>query len=578
MKAGIKKWISYLLTAVLVVSTMIATGSIEKKQVQAAEKFQIHFIDVGAGDGALLQYGEGSSAKYALIDAGPKKYTRTNGTIVDTSKRLYSYLKDHDVRKLEFVLLTHPHQDHIGGLVEVLKDESIEVEKIYGNSLSLIYQSSGNEDPDDIEDTEFSSETYQEVKEEIQKRVDEGKTEYEVPTAGSSVYLGGARITFYGPLNMDFIYGRKVDLNIRQENKYSIVCKISYGKNSFLMTGDAQKETIQQIVSKGYDLSAQVLKVPHHGMQDVLEQDKVGNYTSDHKYLIDKVNASISVVSNGYDNKNKSPKAKTLKDLESSDVYLTSNRGTIVVTSDGMNLSVNTEKGNNVPSYEGDYNPSKKASPTMKSVSVSSNGKNKLVPTTYSAANSYKLYEKKNITVKFSGVPQPFTKVKSVQYKFVRKGQDNRTVPYRTGSSVAVKNGSVGRIYVKYNTWLGSTVIKLPGFTVDTSAPSSAKIKGSKSGIKTYKTSAKNRYNKKYKKSIKLTFSASYGTSGKSKVQYKIVPKGKKNSKYKWKTGNSVTYKTKKKWVRVYVKFTDKSGNTTTRKTNGFYEKNLLNF
>lgn len=573
MKAGIKKWISYLLTAVLVVSTMIATGSIEKKQVQAAEKFQIHFIDVGAGDGALLQYGEGSSAKYALIDAGPKKYTRTNGTIVDTSKRLYSYLKDHDVRKLEFVLLTHPHQDHIGGLVEVLKDESIEVEKIYGNSLSLIYQSSGNEDPDDIEDTEFSSETYQEVKEEIQKRVDEGKTEYEVPTAGSSVYFGGARITFYGPLNMDFIYGRKVDLNIRQENKYSIVCKISYGKNSFLMTGDAQKETIQQIVSKGYDLSAQVLKVPHHGMQDVLEQDKVGNYTSDHKYLIDKVNASISVVSNGYDNKNKSPKAKTLKDLESSDVYLTSNRGTIVVTSDGMNLSVNTEKGNNVPSYEGDYNPSKKASPTMKSVSVSSNGKNKLVPTTYSAANSYKLYEKKNITVKFSGVPQPFTKVKSVQYKFVRKGQDNRTVPYRTGSSVAVKNGSVGRIYVKYNTWLGSTVIKLPGFTVDTSAPSSAKIKGSKSGIKTYKTSAKNRYNKKYKKSIKLTFSASYGTSGKSKVQYKIVPKGKKNSKYKWKTGNSVTYKTKKKWVRVYVKFTDKSGNTTTRKTNGFYIK-----
>lgn len=573
MKAGIKKWISYLLTAVLVVSTMIATGSIEKKQVQAAEKFQIHFIDVGAGDGALLQYGEGSSAKYALIDAGPKKYTRTNGTIVDTSKRLYSYLKDHDVRKLEFVLLTHPHQDHIGGLVEVLKDESIEVEKIYGNSLSLIYQSSGNEDPDDIEDTEFSSETYQEVKEEIQKRVDEGKTEYEVPTAGSSVYLGGARITFYGPLNMDFIYGRKVDLNIRQENKYSIVCKISYGKNSFLMTGDAQKETIQQIVSKGYDLSAQVLKVPHHGMQDVLEQDKVGNYTSDHKYLIDKVNASISVVSNGYDNKNKSPKAKTLKDLESSDVYLTSNRGTIVVTSDGMNLSVNTEKGNNVPSYEGDYNPSKKASPTMKSVSVSSNGKNKLVPTTYSAANSYKLYEKKNITVKFSGVPQPFTKVKSVQYKFVRKGQDNRTVPYRTGSSVAVKNGSVGRIYVKYNTWLGSTVIKLPGFTVDTSAPSSAKIKGSKSGIKTYKTSSKNRYNKKYKKSIKLTFSASYGTSGKSKVQYKIVPKGKKNTKYKWKTGNSVTYKTKKKWVRVYVKFTDKSGNTTTRKTNGFYIK-----
>lgn len=575
MKARIKKGISFLLAAVLMISMITASGNIKPKQVQAAEKFQIHFIDVGAGDAALLQYGEGSSAKYALIDAGPDYYTRTNGSTVDTSERVYNYLTEHHITKLEFVLLTHPHRDHIAGLVRVLKekDQKIEVDKIYGNSLDLIYSSSGNQDPDDIEDTEFSSKVYEEVKEAIKERVDAGETEYEVPAAGSSIYLGSAKITFYGPLNMDFTYGRKVDLNIRQENKYSIVCKVEYGKNSFLMTGDAQKETIQQIVSKGYNLSAQVLKVPHHGMQDVVESNKVGDWTSDHKYLFDKVNAPISVVSNGYDNKNKSPKAKTLRDLEKSDVYLTSNRGTIIVSSDGTNLSVQTEKGNNAPSYAGDYNPAKKASPTMKSVSVSTNGKNKLVPTTYGAANSYKLYEKKNVTVKFSGTPQPFTKVKSVQYKFVKKGVDNRTVPYRNGSSAAVKNGSAGRIYVKYNTWLGSTVIKLPGFTVDTSAPSSAKIKGSKSGIKTYKTSSKNRYNKKYKKSIKLTFSASYGTSGKSKVQYKVVPRGKKNTKYKWKTGNSVTYKTKKKWVRVYVKFTDKSGNTTTRKTNGFYIK-----
>lgn len=573
MKAGMKKCISYLLTAVFVISAALSAGGLQKKQVRAAEKFQIHFIDVGAGDAALLQYGDGDSAKYALIDAGPDYYTRTNGSKVDTSERVHQYLTDHKVTKLEFVLLTHPHRDHIAGMINILEDKNIKIDKIYGNNFDLSYSSSGNQDPDDIEDTEFSSEVYEAVKAAIQEREDAGETVYEVPAAGDSINLGSAKITFYGPLNMDFTYGRKVDLNIRQENKYSIVCKVEYGKNSFLMTGDAQKETIQQIVSKGYNLSAQVLKVPHHGMQDVVESNKVGDWTSDHKYLFDKVNAPISVVSNGYDNKNKSPKAKTLRDLEKSDVYLTSNRGTIIVSSDGTNLSVQTEKGSNAPSYAGDYNPAKKASPTMKSVSVSTNGKNKLVPTTYSAANSYKLYEKKNVTVKFSGTPQPFTKVKSVQYKFVKKGVDNRTVPYRTGSSAAVKNGSVGRIYVKYNTWLGSTVIKLPGFTVDTSAPSGAKIKGSKSGIKTYKTSAKNRYNKKYKKSIKLTFSASYGTSGKSKVQYKIVPKGKKNTKYKWKTGNSVTYKTKKKWVRVYVKFTDKSGNTTTRKTNGFYIK-----
>ena len=118
-----------------------------------------------------------------------------------------------------------------------------------------------------------------------------------------------------------------------------------------------------------------------------------------------------------------------------------------------------------------------------------------------------------------------------------------------------------------------STEIKLPGFTVDTKAPKNVKIKANKSGIKTLATSKKNTYKKAYKKSIKFSFSADYGTSGKSKVQYKIVPKGKKASKYQWKTANSLTYKTKNKKVRLYVRFIDKAGNTTTKKTNGFYIK-----
>ena len=97
------------------------------------------------------------------------------------------------------------------------------------------------------------------------------------------------------------------------------------------------------------------------------------------------------------------------------------------------------------------------------------------------------------------------------------------------------------------------------------------KIKANKSGIKTLSTSSKNTYSKRIKKSVKFTFSANYGTSGKSKTQYKFVPRGKKSSKYKWKTGNSVTYKTRNKKVRLYVRYIDKSGNITTKKTNGFY-------
>ena len=96
------------------------------------------------------------------------------------------------------------------------------------------------------------------------------------------------RITFYGPLENNYKYGRQVDLNVRQENKYSIVTRIVYGKNSFLMTGDAQRETIEKIIKKGYNLQAQVLKEPHHGYQDVKEKDKlIAGRTSDHKLLIE---------------------------------------------------------------------------------------------------------------------------------------------------------------------------------------------------------------------------------------------------------------------------------------------------
>ena len=155
--------------------------------------------------------------------------------------------------------------------------------------------------------TKFDSNTYQKVKDEIEKRNSEEDeslhVKYVIPKAGSKIYLGQAQITFYGPLENNYKYGRQVDLNVRQENKYSIVTRIVYGKNSFLMTGDAQRETIEKIIKKGYNLQAQVLKEPHHGYQDVKEKDKlIAGRTSDHKLLIDHTKANIAVISNGYKN------------------------------------------------------------------------------------------------------------------------------------------------------------------------------------------------------------------------------------------------------------------------------------
>ena len=134
-----------------------------------------------------------------------------------------------------------------------------------------------------------------------------------------------------------------------------------------------------------------------------------------------------------------------------------------------------------------------------------------------------------------------------------------------------LKDGMIGRVYVRFVTDAGIDEMQLPGIAVDKKAPTKTKIKVNRSGIKTLKTSTKTSYNKKIKKSAKFVFSASYGISGKSKTQYKIVPKGKKASKYRWRTANKITYKKKNKKVSIYARFIDKCGNITQRKSSGFY-------
>ena len=553
------------IAACLLVVLMTVISAPEYKtslKVSAAQNFKIHFIDVGCADGALLQYGEGSSAKYAMIDTGAGKYHVTKDkTYAKKNAPAYEYLKKMGVKHLEFVILTHPHQDHIGGLVKILKDKTITINTIYGNSLELTYlRSSDNVKKQTSETakwTKFDSDTYKSVKNEIEKRNNEEDeslhVKYVTPKAGSKIYLGQAQITFYGPLENDYKYGRQVNLNIRQENKYSIVTRIVYGKNSFLMTGDAQRETIEKIIKKGYNLQAQVLKEPHHGYQDVKESDKlISGRTSDHKLLIDRTKANIAIISNGYKNIGNVPMKNVLTDLSKMDVYETSNRGTIVITSDGSRLYVKTQKGGNKPSVNGRIVTSGKtvSTPVLQSVDIIRNKKYKMVPVYVGTKDAKSVYSNKTITVKINASARSFTKINSVQYKLVKNGQSSARIPYRYGRSVTLKNGNAAKIYIKYNTILGEKEVKLPQIVVDTKAPTKLKLKKKKSG-----------------KKIKVTFSANYGISGKKKTQYKIVPRGKSAKKYKWKTANSVRYDAKKyRKAKLYVRFIDKAGNSKTKK------------
>lgn len=531
-------------------------------KVSAAQNFKIHFIDVGCADGALLQYGEGSNAKYAMIDTGAGKYNGTKDkTYAKKKDPAYEYLKKIGVKHLEFVILTHPHRDHIGGLVKILKDKTITINTIYGNSLEMTYLRSNDnvkkQTSETAKWTKFDSDTYQNVKDEIEKRNSEEDeslhVKYVIPKAGSKIYLGQAQITFYGPLENNYKYGRQVDLNVRQENKYSIVTRIVYGKNSFLMTGDAQRETIEKIIKKGYNLQAQVLKEPHHGYQDVKEKDKlIAGRTSDHKLLIDHTKANIAVISNGYKNTGEVPMKNVLTDLSKMDIYETGNRGTIVITSDGSHLYVRTEKGGNKPSVNGKIISSGKSisMPVLQSIDIVSNKKTKILPAYPGTKDAKSIYTNKNVTIKINASARSFTKINSVQYKIVKKGQSSAKLPYRYGKSVTLKNGTIAKVYVKYNTMLGEKKLKLPQIVVDTKAPTKLRLKKKKSG-----------------KKKKVTFSANYGTSGKKKTAYKLVPKGKSAKKYKWKTANDVRYDAKKyRKARLYVRFIDKAGNSKTTK------------
>ena len=151
-------------------------------------------------------------------------------------------------------------------------------------------------------------------------------------------------------------------------------------------------------------------------------------YDSDHKYLIDRTGASIAIISNGYKNVNQTPESNVLRDLSGMDVYQTSDKGTIVVSSDGKNLSVSAQKGGNVPSHAG-YVVKQKRTPLMQNVTVQANTKKKMTPLRSDASAAYQHYERKNIKIRISAQAKSFTN--SVQICEKRNFQRKCTIQNR---------------------------------------------------------------------------------------------------------------------------------------------------
>jgi competence protein ComEC len=246
-------------------------------------KLTVHYIDVGQGDSEFLELPNGQTM---LIDAGNPE----NGT------QIVNYIKELGYNKIDYLIATHPHADHIGGMATVVN--SLDIGSVYMPKVST------------------NTKTFEGLLTAIQNKG------LKVNTAKSGVNLLKS-----GNLNIDIIApcGTSYD----DLNQYSAVLKVTYGANKFLFTGDAGAESEAQITA---DVSADVLKVGHHGSS-----------TSTSQAFLNKVNPKYAVIEVGAGNSYGHPAAATISKLQNigATIYRTDKDGTIIFTSDAKTITVN---------------------------------------------------------------------------------------------------------------------------------------------------------------------------------------------------------------------------------------------
>lgn len=241
---------------------------------------RVHFIDVGQGDCSFIELGNGQTM---LIDAGNP----------EDGDDIVEYIKELQYGDIDYVVATHPHDDHIGGMADVLKTFS--VEKMYM--------------PNAVH-TSYSFENLLNV-------IEEKDIDLNIAKSATSILSSG-------PIDIDIL--SPVQEEYSEMNNYSAVVRIIYGESSFLFTGDAEKIVESEILNSEIDVD--VLKVGHHGSN-----------SSSSEAFINATSPQIAVISCGQDNMYGHPDYEVLSLLDENNVkvYRTDEAGTIMVTADQNN-------------------------------------------------------------------------------------------------------------------------------------------------------------------------------------------------------------------------------------------------
>jgi competence protein ComEC len=251
---------------------------------------QVHFIDVGQADCILVE----TAGEYMLIDTGDLKKTCT--------EKIISYLDGIGIESLKYLILTHADSDHIGGAPKIIERYSVE------NCIM----------PDYIKTTKIFENTISAL-EDNQVNVIQAEPDYEF-------LIGEAECRVLAPL-----------YEYEDCNDSSVVIRMTFGSNSFLLSGDAEKESEADMVEKysTEDLKSDVYKSGHHGSK-----------TSSCEEFLELIDPDYIVIMCGEGNSYGHPHAETTKRYEEFGIpyYRTDLHGTIIITSNGESLTITTEK------------------------------------------------------------------------------------------------------------------------------------------------------------------------------------------------------------------------------------------
>ena len=272
-----------ILLVISLIYTYFTTEMHKIDPEEISENLSVTYLDVGQGDSSFIEFPNG---KCMLIDA----------SISSMGEKIANHIAAKGYEKIDYLVATHPHSDHIGGMADITSYFEIGTAYL----------------PDAVTDTKVYTN--------FLKTLKKMNVAVEKAQSGANFSEGDVKVEFLGPISAEY-----EDLN-----NYSAVVKITYNKKSFLFTGDAEDIVETELLNSGANLKADVLKVGHHGSSSSTTQE-----------FLDAVDPEIAIISCGKDNDYGHPHKEVLNRLKDAEIkiYRTDVNGNIPIISNGLEVS-----------------------------------------------------------------------------------------------------------------------------------------------------------------------------------------------------------------------------------------------